>query len=438
MKKLFTHNLPWKIVSLLLATILWLFVINSQNPTQPQKIENIPVEVRGLSELSGKGFVIQNEDQLKNQTLKVVVEGPRLETEKIVKDPALIDVKLDLTNIINNVNIESEPVTKLAIYEIKIRDGIKGVSIIDYSPKTFSVVFEKEESVSKKVEIAFIGDAPSEYTALEPIIKPSNIDIWGGSSSIDKIARVVVDVNYDNFSENSISYTAPVRILDDKGNEITNLKKSPQFVEVTLPIGKKKTVVVEPTFTGKSPEGYFHTNTIVNPKELTIVGKPEVIDTINSIKLQPIVLDNLIQTSTLKVDFKLPEGVKYIDIIDNKATVIVEIKKQDSFTYSIPIEDIDIEAVGLSEGLTYELATQQISLELRATAEELLSFDKKNIKGKVDLSSLSEGNYEAVLELDIPDNYTIVNQPILVNIKVLSAEQVTTQALTEEAFMPSE
>ena len=143
MKKLFTHNLPWKIVSLLLATVLWLFVINSQNPTQPQKIENIPVEVRGLSELSGKGFVIQNEDQLKNQTLKVVVEGPRLETEKIVKDPALIDVKLDLTNIINNVNLESDPVTKLAIYEVKIREGIKGVNIIDYSPKTFSIIFEK-------------------------------------------------------------------------------------------------------------------------------------------------------------------------------------------------------------------------------------------------------------------------------------------------------
>jgi hypothetical protein len=269
--------------------------------------------------------------------------------------------------IFNNVNLESDPVSKLAIYEVKIREGIKGVNIIDYSPKTFSVIFEKEESVSKKVEIAFIGDAPSEYTALEPIIKPANIDIWGGASSIDNIARVVVDVNYDNFSENVISYTAPVRILDDKGNELTNLKKSPQFVEVTLPIGKKKTVAVEPMFTGKLPDGYFHTNTIVNPKELTIVGKPEVIDTIKSIKLQPIALDNLIQTSTLKVDFKLPEGVKYIDVIDNKATVIVEIKKQDSFTYSIPIEEMEIEVVGLSEGLKYELATQQISLMLRAT-----------------------------------------------------------------------
>ncbi len=438
MKKLLTHNLPWKIVSFLLATVLWLFVINSQNPTQPQKIENIPVEVRGLSELAGKGFVIQNEDQLKNQTLKVVVEGPRLETEKIVKDPALIDVKLDITNLINNVNMDNDSVTKLAIYDIKIREGIKGVNIVDYSPKTFTLTFEKEESVSKKVEIAVIGDAPSEYTALEPIIKPSHIDIWGGASSIDKIDRVLVDINYENFSENSISYTAPVRILDDKGNVLTNLKKSPQFVEVTLPIGKKKTVVVEPMFTGKLPEGYFHTNTIVNPKELTIVGKPEVVDSINSIQLQPIALDNLIQTSTLKVDFKLPEGVKYIDVIDNKATVIVEIKKQDSFTYSIPVEDIDIEVMGLSEDLKYELTTEQISLMLRATAEELLSFNKKNIKGKIDMSSLAEGHYQSILELEIPDNYTIVNKPILVDIKILPKEQVTSEPAAEQTSIPNE
>lgn len=431
MKKFFTHNLPWKIFSLLLATVLWLFVINSQNPTQPQKIENVPVEIRGLSELVGKGFVIQNEDELKKQTLKVVVEGPRLETEKIVSDSALIDVKLDLTNIINNVNIDSEPVTKLAVYEIKIRDGIKGVNIIDYSPKTFSVIFEKEETVSKKVEFAVIGDPPGQYTALEPIIKPSVIDIWGGASSIDKIAKVLVDINYENFTEGSISYTAPVRILDDKGNEITNLKKSPQFVEVTLPIGKKKTVAVEPVFTGKLPEGYFHTNTIINPKELTIVGKAEVVDSIKTIQLQPIALDNLIQTSTLKVDFNLPEGVKYIDAVDNKATVIVEIKKQDSFTYSIPVENMDIEVIGLSEDLTYEFNTDHISLVLRATAEELLSFDKNNIKGKVNVSSLSEGNYQAVLEVEVPDNYTIVNKPIFIDIKLLPKENVTTETLSE-------
>ena len=60
MNKLFTDNLPWKITSLVLAFILWLFVINTQNPIQPQEIAGVNVVITGLDELESNGTTFRN------------------------------------------------------------------------------------------------------------------------------------------------------------------------------------------------------------------------------------------------------------------------------------------------------------------------------------------------------------------------------------------
>ena len=49
MNRFFSNNVAWKIISLLLATLLWFFVINYQNPELTQEIKH-NVTIRGINE----------------------------------------------------------------------------------------------------------------------------------------------------------------------------------------------------------------------------------------------------------------------------------------------------------------------------------------------------------------------------------------------------
>lgn len=416
MNKFFSNNLPWKLASLAIASLMWLFVINTQNPLQPKEIREISVNIRGISEIESKGYVVQNEEALRDTKIRVVVKGPRLELENLEKNKdGLIDAYIDLAPFANTLNTGSETIERLVAYNIK---DIENVKIEDIRPKTTYITFEKEKSVTLPVEYTIKGENNSEYMALEPIIKPKEIEIKGPKSAVESVDKVIVDINIDEFSEDILSYTLPIKALDSEGNEVTGIRKSPQYIDVTLPIGKKKTVPLEPQFQGTLPTGYIQTNTIVTPKEVTIVGKADVVDNIQTIKLGKISLDNMIQSNTAKVDFILPNGIETIDSIENKAVVTVEIQKENTFDFTINTESMNLNVVGLLDGYKYEILEPQLDLILGGTAENLLKFDKNNINATIDLTGLATGDYSIPLQIKVPEQLKIVNTPLTIGIRI--------------------
>lgn len=435
MNNFFSHNLPWKLVSLALATMMWIFVINTQNPLQPKEITNIPVNIRGISELEDKGFVIQNEEELRNTKVRVVVRGQRLQVEKLKANPKLIDATLDLTPYISTLNSETESSERLVAFAVN--PLIEGISVEEVRPKTIYVTFEKEKEVTKNIDYVVGGATNSTYTALEPIIKPNTVELRGPKTKIESIAKVVVEINVDDFSEDVLSDTLPIKVLDKEGKEITGIQKSPQAVEITLPIGKKKKVPLETQFTGVLPPGYIQTNTIISPKEITIVGKQNIVDQIQSIKLSKISLENMIQSDTIQAEFILPEGIKYIDNIENKAFVTVEIQKENSHQYTVDTNKLIIEATGLGEGYTYEMLDESFNLVLIGTAENLLQFKPDAIKCKLNLTGYAEGEYSIPITLDMPENLKIVNTPTTLNIRIVPVETENTEEEVVETVNPN-
>lgn len=422
MNKFFSENLPWKIASLALATMLWIFVINTQNPMQPKTITGVSVNIRGTGALEEKGYVIQNEDKLRSQKVTVEVKGSRLQIDRLLANKGLIDIRIDLAQNVKDIVGDSDVVQTIGVLEGNI--PLEGIVITDISPKFTQVVFEKEKRTVLPIQYNIIDKGNDAYIAKEPIIKPPDIEIWGPQSYIDSIEKAVVNIDMKEFSEDMLSSKLPIKLLDSEGKEVQGVKKSPQFAEVTLPIGKKKKVPVEALFTGTLPEGYLQTNTIVNPKELTIVGKPELVDSIETIKLNSIALDNLIQSTTLKVDFVLPKGIEYIDKIESKATVTIEIKKQNSYEYRMKTEEMKIDMLNLAEGLNYEFLDKDFKLILGATAEELLAFNVDTLNGKVDLKDLGPGEYAIPIQLNIPPNYTVINTPLTINVRIFDKNAV--------------
>lgn len=375
---------------------------------QPYDLRNKAIVLKGTHLLEDKGYVIQNETALRDQKVRVVVKGPRLQIEKIKANPELIEIRVDITKYVNNIATSMDMVAPIIPIDVSVPPGL---TIVEQSPEAVEVIFEREKMVTKTVKYAITGGSNKEYQTLTPKIVPEKIDIWGAESYMNEIAMVRVDINVENFSEDVLTYQTPIKIYDSEGNEITELKQSHQHAEVTLPIGKKKTVPLEMQFTGELPEGFVQMNSVVYPQEVTIIGKPGVVDKINSIKLEKISLDNIIQTSKINTKFILPNGIGYLDQIENNAVVTIQVKEQSVYDYNLDLTKSPLEITNKQEGFEYEVVSNEVTVKVKSIAEDLLQIHPRDITVKINMKDHGAGEHQVPLDLQFPPNILVVEEP---------------------------
>ncbi len=439
MNKLFTQNLPWKIAALVVAILLWIFVINTQNPTQPQEISSIPVKILGYEKLVEQGYELTNKEEIQNQNFKVVVSGPRLEIDKLVRDPSLIKVTLDLEGYLENLTDYST--SEEAHYSIKINLDGSSVTIKDRRPQVTKVRIDKVASKEQKVSYVISEELLNKYTLLgdgKPIISPEKITITGAKTDIDRVAEARVSIKSENFSEDQLVSELPVTLYDVDGEEIQGLELSDQTIEVKLPIGSQKRVPINITYTGKVPDEYVLTKVEASTEEVTIVGKAEVIDSISQIDLEPINLDLLTESDAnlLKVKMKLPNGVMTVD--GDEVSVSLQVRKKKTLNYPILMSELQLDVQGIGEGLTYEILTTSINVEVSGLSDDLIMTDKSDIKATLDLKGYKEGEYTLPLNIVTPENIQIANNPINVEISIKALDEDVSDEVVKDEEKPEE
>ncbi len=370
--------------------------------------------LKGLNELDGKGFVIQNEAELTDQKVRVLLKGPRLQIEKIKANPDLVEIKLDITKYVNNISANMDMVAHTVPVEISVPIGL---TIVEQSPQALEVIFEREKTITKKISHFITGGSNEEYQTLTPKIVPGEIEIWGAESLTEAIAEVRVDIDVENFSEDVLTYKTPIKIYDADGEEITGLRQSHQHADVTLPIGKKKTVPLEMQFTGQLPEGFVQVNAAVYPQNITIIGKPALVDKIKAIKLETISLDNIIQTSKINTKFILPSGISYLDPVENSAVVTIQVKEQSVYDYNIDLLRSKPILSNRAEDLEYELISTEVNIKVKSIAEDLLKINHGDVIVGIDFNGYEPGEHEIPLTVKLPPNIILLEQPV-VTVKV--------------------
>ncbi|HHX63078.1 MAG TPA: hypothetical protein GX707_20560 [Epulopiscium sp.] len=414
MSKFFSNNIVWKTASLISALILWVFVINTANPPQSYDMKNRTISLRGADLLENKGYVIKNETALREQKVRVVVKGPRLQIEKIRSNPELIDIKVDITKYVNNISTNMDMVAPIVPIDVNVPLGL---TIVEQSPKNLEVIFEREKTVTKKIEYVINGGSNKEYETLTPKIVPETIEVWGAESYMDEIDTVRIDIDVENFSEDVLTYEIPIKIYNVEGIELTELKKSHTNAEVTLPIGKKKIVPLEMQFVGALPEGFIQTSVGVYPKTITIIGKPTLIDSITSIKLDKVSLENIIETSKITTKFILPPGVSYLDHIENSATITIQVKEQSIYDYRLDLAKAKVNIINQQGDFDYEMLDSEITVKVKSIAENLLNVSSRDIVVTIDMQGYSQGEYEIPITLEFPPEVLVVENP-LISIKI--------------------
>ena len=135
-KKWYASDMAFKIYSLLIALLLWVFVIYDQNPESTKVIRNVPVYYSNIDALENEGYTVcRGEEEL---AVDLKIKGRRLTLGKLSKKSVNAYVTFgDL---------------KSGEYDLSVAAVLpeSGLSVADKRPATIHVKVEK--LVEKKIK----------------------------------------------------------------------------------------------------------------------------------------------------------------------------------------------------------------------------------------------------------------------------------------------
>jgi YbbR domain-containing protein len=387
-EKLINKDMTKRILSVMLALLLWFYVITEQNPDITKDI-TIPVRLINSVFLEESNMVMMNDPSSFKLTLKLKGKNKVLE-------------KLNESTVEAVADMEGHRVKGDNFLDIKINGIPENVNILQKSAESLKVVLEPEISIQKSVQINIMGDPVKGMAAMTPTLVPNDVIIMGAESVVQKVRSVRVDVDVAD-ATGEIKRILPVRVLDENGKNISSITIDPGYVEVSIPIASTKLVRLEPELSGKPAEGYKINNVSVAPSEILIIGNSQVLEGINSLKTEKIDIAGLADDVSKEVRLILPAGIE-VQNAPEKFNVTVDIEK--IMTSEITVGNF--EYLNLAEDMKLDSIHGEVVVSLKG-AESQLKTSANNIKFYIDLKNAVEGNNFVDVSWVVPEGIEVLS-----------------------------
>jgi YbbR domain-containing protein len=387
MRKFFATDTAVKILSIIAAIVMWLYVMNEQNPQVTYVIRDVPVKLLNLDE--SKFALKENPSEF---TVNVKVKGRR----SLVADlkPSDLNAEVNMRGRMEGDNLIRVDVATPS-----------NVEFIDVSPREVMVTLDAiiEEQMPIVVDVA--GIPAQGFAADKPLTKPQAVVVKGPRSMVNAVKKVSTRIDISDKNSTVVS-TLPIRVFDAQNKEQKAITFRPDVAEVTVPIVPVRNVQVLPNIRGNPPEGYIIRDVRTDPPAITMTGSKDVLNALQSVNTEPINIEG--RTSTLSDDVKLilPKGITTFDEEIQSARVTVEIERLATTTVNITSDEILI--LDIPPELKAELEHREILLTVNGPESIIDKANKNMIKLNVDIAGLTEGEHLIKVRADISRPYRII------------------------------
>ena len=386
------NNSKIKIISLLSAMVLWMYVMAIVDPEETKLFENIPVTITNKNELNERDLVIYPEQDL---TTNIYVTGKLSNLKKVTKDD--INVYGQINNPLEGNN------------EIYLKVSTSQRVNYDFKNPVMIVTLEKIISEDKSIKVDITGSGKNN---VDNIMLQDNIDkvsVSGPRSLVNKVKRVVGTVKV-NGELNDFSQSIKLEPVDANGKVVEGIELEKDSVNVNITLLTQKTVPITLKLSDNSESGVNYT---MSQNTVTIKGKKDIVDSINDIETQPVKLSEISPGTSKDIYLQVPSGItietKYITIKKNSEENAVEV-------YTYTAKDIEIRNNIENRDKSKIKIPNSINVSIEYLQSEG-SINKDDIKLYIDLNEVSlEDNtckikYESIYEIKKinidPDTVTI-------------------------------
>lgn len=278
-------SLGLKSISLLMAIMLWFYVVNQG----------------GLA--TGKNMVKADLNYY-NVPAGLTVSGPRTVSVKLwgaFGDAGDIVAYVDLAGKrqgLQNVAVKVKPL-KGAMFATVQPDKVK-IELKELDERILPVKYEVKQKPVTGFELR------------EIMISPEKCLIRGEQAAVNRVATVLVSLNLTN-SKGIGSFHAAIQAKDAQGNIITEgIKLIPETVKVYVVVENQKElkkIAVKSQLKGKVADGFKLGEISIDPAEVSVLGDKMRLDSIVEILSKEIDITDKKESFAQTVDLQVPEGV---------------------------------------------------------------------------------------------------------------------------------
>ena len=393
-----TNNLGLKILSLLFAVLLWLVVVNVDDPVKTETYRGIRVTMLNENAITSMGKVYKIEDD--SDLISVTVSAKRSVHKKLSSADfiATADMEKDIQfgNLVainvscTNRDVETENIRKSW-------NNVK-VSIEDSATEEFNVVVKQK------------GTPGSGYMVGEMVPEQRVIAVTGPASIISRIKRIEAEVDVTGRSADD-TVICNLTVLNSDGDSLdtTYLEYNGKAngMPVKLTMLKTKEVGLQFEVTGTPADGYSYTGMTFKPDTIEIAGSTANLQGLNTISIpgEAVNINGFTQTQQIEVNLVpyLPENIRVVDEAkDGLAVVTVEIEAHEKRDVTLPVSRIEITGVPRGYSVDFE-DLEEIAIPVTGLTTALEELNTEDIVVILDVAPASRaGRYTRTLQIDVP------------------------------------
>ncbi len=377
-----------KILCVLAAFIIWLYVAAVESPDHEETVYQVPVSLIGVSSIESNynlsvfsGYDI---------TVDLTVKGQLSTINKYTADDY-------------NVTADISKVTEGGRYTIELAfDMPTGVTLTSSSAQNADLYIDERITatvdVYPKLKSASVKD---NYELGELVSDTETVVVSGPKKLVEEVDYAAVYIDAGSL-DSSVTIVGKLTLVNLSGEDITNpyLKLSKNEVKVTVPIYEYKELPVEvPTKYGLYNES--NSKITVSPETVAVKGDPLALEKLSSVSTTTIDETKIMADSTMILSLQLPDNISLAE--GETSNVSVSITHVGTTTKSIGIDDIKVKG---GKNIDYAIQTASVNVTLRGTSEALEKIEEEDIEAVVDLSGFSEttGTISAPLTITVKDS----------------------------------
>ena len=403
MKKSLTNNIGLKLLAFVFAFLLWLLVVNTDDPVMDQVYKDITVtveheEVITQAETKKTYQILDN-----TQTVDVTVTAKRSVLNKIKAENIVAVADMKELYLDSMIPIE----VRIPGYEDSYEEAVT-------NPRNLQVRIEENASKTLPITPTTTGTVRDGYLLGEVKANPEKVTLNGPESVINTITKVIAEVNVSGLSQDSelessiILYNSDNEIVDQSllGNNLGNIGVS---VEVKLLTIKSVPLSID-TSSIVAAEGFSIADIIYAPQEIQIAGEEGALDSFSSIEIPAEAFDvePVSKKTEMTIDVKpyLPDKIKLVDENGNLILVTVTVEKDGTKSFNLPIGSIAVK--NLDDNLRMNFVSQDdLEVHVRGNEDVLESISIEHA-ASIDLKDLNKaGIYTVPVKINLPVGCTL-------------------------------
>ena len=373
------ENLGMGLLALVLSGSIWVFITNEQNPPRtdvfPTRVEVHPVNVPAELDVLGAPVTV---------VLKITARTDKWSD----LSEASFRAEVDLATL-------KEGTSEVPVHVIATDTGVQIVEVV---PAEVSIELDRTAQQVVPVRVNLQQGPPLGFSSEDPNAEPEQVTVLGPESRVSLVDAAVVDVNLGDLRS---TFRQSLRLMPRtaRGYDITGVRLEPPNVVVEVPIIRQIDHInlpVTPALLGFPLPGYWVSEVQTSPATVTVVGLSEALASLETVRTEPIDVDNAPASFSRTVGLDLPQGVTLAERI----LVVVEIAVE-------PIQGTVVfrvapQLVGVPSGLIAQVETPSVEVVLHGAGPSLRVLTVDSLLLFVNLAGREPGSHLIEPELSVP------------------------------------